>query len=65
MDIPRVTIATFNKEKWVDAAPEIVFPEEDFVIGVAYRNMILGIQLTKDDMLSLQEQLKDILEAEK
>lgn len=62
MDIPRVTIATFNKEKWVPAEPEEVFPADDFVVGVAYKNMILGIQLTKDDMLSLQEQLKDILD---
>ncbi len=61
MDIPRVTIATFNKEKWVSAEPEEVFPADDFVVGVAYKNMILGIQLTKDDMLSLQEQLKEIL----
>ncbi len=62
MDIPRVTIATFNKEKWVPDEPEKVFPADDFVVGVAYKNMILGIKLDKEDMLSLQEQLKEILD---
>ncbi len=62
MDIPRVTIATFNKEKWTPTEPEEVFPADDFVVGVAYKNMILGIKLEKEDMLSLQEQLKEILD---
>ena len=61
-DIPRVTIATFNKEKWEPAEPEDVFPAEDFVVGVAYKNMILGIKLDKEDMISLQEQLREIIE---
>lgn len=63
-DIPRVTIATFNKEKWEPTDPEEVFPAEDFVVGVAYKNMILGILLSKEDMVSLQNQLKEIIEVQ-